>query len=542
MRIAFCLVALLVAPALSGCTDFFDRLNRPDYDVSRTQLAGPEGWNRVPTFSVEVNVSTPVAVRIVATPPGDLPLATSGFSAMGQRVSLDLPDGTWTVTYYIDGHKWETFPNERFDSTPPELSGLESLGQAPEGIYVVGSEAVVEAGARLDVIDQGTGRVVATSLPATLGPLADGVHAFDIVLTDQAGNQALWTLQVVAGKATELPRGQFTAGIVARYTTTLRLWDLSDLGAYMSPADAAQQAPDYLGSGTALKPNDPAVQAVVADVVRPGMSSGEAALALYEWMHRNLDYLFEDLDRDDLLDPAQTMERGGGVCRDLAALYVSLLRGAGIPARLVAGYLAGQVNGFHAWVEFYGGEGFGPSPWVPVDVSTLNGNDARLSAIQAFGIRLPEHLGLRALTPPQEQGDWSSAARLASSAPPGAGMPDASFEKDLQDVRPAVRQVLCISLATLVRHLATTASQCTTPQRTHLPDFVVQAQRVLDYGITIESMPRGSHVQLTLVYPDPSDATVDSYAYVTRSDAGGLQTQGFREDAATGRTTIDLRR
>jgi transglutaminase-like putative cysteine protease len=66
----------------------------------------------------------------------------------------------------------------------------------------------------------------------------------------------------------------------------------------------------------------------------------------------------------------QAWDRGQGVCQDIAHVTVALLRGVGLPARYVSGYLhadpsavpgqtaAGQS---HAWVEYWAGE------WVPCD-------------------------------------------------------------------------------------------------------------------------------------------------------------------------------
>jgi transglutaminase-like putative cysteine protease len=66
---------------------------------------------------------------------------------------------------------------------------------------------------------------------------------------------------------------------------------------------------------------------------------------------------------------ADALAEGRGVCQDFAHLALALLRGAGIPARYVSGYLypvedgaAGEVQGqSHAWIEAWVGD------WVPFD-------------------------------------------------------------------------------------------------------------------------------------------------------------------------------
>ena len=63
-----------------------------------------------------------------------------------------------------------------------------------------------------------------------------------------------------------------------------------------------------------------------------------------------------------------------GDCNEHTALYVSLARAAGIPARIAAGVVyaePGDGTGavfYHAWPEVYLG---GQTPWVPID-PTLN--------------------------------------------------------------------------------------------------------------------------------------------------------------------------
>ncbi|HJQ92708.1 MAG TPA: transglutaminase-like domain-containing protein [Candidatus Thermoplasmatota archaeon] len=536
---------LVLGPATGGCLEDLGLggLARPDYAVSRTPVQ-TEGWNTDSTFTVQVKQDQPVEVRIEADPAGARPaLATSGFSNATTPIHLEIPDGTWTITYFVGDHEWETFKDARFDTTAPEITGLPTVVRTPDGSAVVGEGAEVEARADIVVTKQ-DGSPVADALPFEVSGLPDGVHVYQVVATDEAGNEFSITVQVVSGDATALPDPQYTAGIIARYTTELRLWDLTVLDSFLSPAAARAQAPGHLGSGKGVTPDDPAVQAVVADVVQPGMTTGEAALELYKWMYEKLEYNHDRLEEDDLLDPAQTIEDGGGVCRDLAGLYASLLRAAGIPARLVAGYLAGEVNGFHAWVEFYGG--VGPSPWVPVDVSGIGSSKDpdddgyRVAGmLQAFGIALPEHLAMRALTAEEEQTDWSTAAILLYQG----GQPDAPFLKDVE-VLFETEQDLCINTETLAR---ASRSRCGNEHNARIQGFPVVASRVLDYGIDVRDAPSGTKLTLSIVYPDLVTVEPDEVvyqAYFRPNQAGGgtrLSSGGFEEDPATGRSTAEIR-
>lgn len=513
--LALALVALAVLPGLTGCMDFLEGVTRPDYPVSRTPVAtGAGAWNTDGLFVVQVDQLEPVEVRIEATSASGGLLLESGFSDAETPITLQIPDGTWTITYEVDGYEWESFRNARFDATPPEVTGLETTGSAPAGTYDLGADATVETGAEIVVVAQATGVQVANALPARLVALTDGVHTFDIVASDDAGNEAVYTVQVLVGSATQLPAGLFTMGLVARYSTSAALWDLTDLGSYLTPAQAQQAMPGYVGAGQAIEPDNVDVQRVVSQVVQPGMTTAEAALALYRWMFNNLEYDEARLGDDGLLTPSETMAAGGGVCRDLAALYVSLLRGADIPARLAAGYLGGRVGGFHAWVEFYGGSGHGPSPWVPVDVSGIDDQYEEIGMLQSFAIRLPEYLMLRAWTPAQEQDQWSSVMVVPPTRLPAGSRrePSIEFEESVTIVAESSK-VMCIDEATRLRQFRDAARQCTTPRGAHIPDFVTSSTRVLDYGIRVSNAPAGTEITLEAVYPDLEDTTADHVDY-----------------------------
>lgn len=543
---AVAIVALFLATGAGGCLEQLGlgALGRPDYPVARTAVL-EDGWNTESTFTVQVEQVEPVNVRIEARPAdGGIPRSAEGLSDVATPIQLEIPDGTWTIVYFVGGHEWETFEGARFDTTPPSITGLEPFAEADGGSARFGAAASVEDGADVEVVSQATGQVVGRALPVTVSGLSDGVHAYDVHATDEAGNAAVATVQVLVGSATQLPAPRYTAGIVARYAASLRLWDLSDLDAYDSPAQARQAAPGRLGAGQGITPQDASVQAVVEAVVDDSMSTAEAALALYRWMFDELEYDEARLEEEGLLDPDQTMAAGGGVCRDLAALYVSLLRAAGIPSRLVTGYLAGRVNGFHAWVEFYGG--LGPqgspsgSPWVPVDVSGIDGEYEDVAMLQAFAVALPEHLAFRALTTSEEATDWSSAATLGWSKASGDPDPDAPFLKDVRVVSEQ-RKVLCVDEETRSRRLASAPGRnCPS----YIPDFTEAATRVLDFGVQVRSAPEGTEFSLSLVYPDVDGAKPDEveFLYYLPKPATGLQSEPFAEDEARGRadTTITV--
>ena len=94
------------------------------------------------------------------------------------------------------------------------------------------------------------------------------------------------------------------------------------------------------------------------------------AEAVYDWTVENT-FRDPEVQGCGLARPGRTLGqcRGGGKCADISAVFVTLARAAGVPARDVYGLrlsdpAKGEItSGFHCWAEFYlPGKG-----WVPAD-------------------------------------------------------------------------------------------------------------------------------------------------------------------------------
>jgi transglutaminase-like putative cysteine protease len=522
------IVLLLIIPALAGCgfKDWVDDNLGPSAPVARTELHDGQVL-RQRIFQVVVQQEQALPVRIVATEAASgEQLVAQGLSRLGEPVTLELQDGTWTITYYVDGQKRETFRSIVVDATPPTVTGLQRVGDAVGGSFVIGAGATTDADV-VRVLDLQTGRVVADAIPATLGGLTgDRLYVYMVAFGDRAGNWANFTVQVRSGSASTLPaQGSYTFGVMARYENEVRIWDLRDLDAYLTPAQArAEVGQKYLGSGYQITPNDPLVRDVVEQVVKPGSpehsSTAEIALALFVWLYDTLEYTESRLEATDLQSPAKTMQSGGGVCRDLAALYVSLLRAAGVPARLVSGYLAGNVNGFHAWVEFYGGSVAGMEAWVPVDVSPIDGPYDARGTLNAFGVQQPEYLTLRVLDEEAEKLEgWSTALSVRYEY--YGNPPTVNFENHVRAVGVDEVGVLCANEQTLDRMVAENPQQCDAsrfPQHRHLPGFVRFTVRQIDYGIALVDYTRGTTITAEISYPFTASVVPNSVEYVVYGD------------------------
>lgn len=96
----------------------------------------------------------------------------------------------------------------------------------------------------------------------------------------------------------------------------------------------------------------------------------QKARAVYDWTVENT-YRDPKVKGCGLALPGRTLKEnnGGGKCADISAVYVSIARAAGVPARDVYGIRLSDpetgdiTGGFHCWAEFY----LPGTGWIPVD-------------------------------------------------------------------------------------------------------------------------------------------------------------------------------
>ena len=91
----------------------------------------------------------------------------------------------------------------------------------------------------------------------------------------------------------------------------------------------------------------------------------EKAAAMFGYITGNVKYdkeLAASVKSGYVPNPDKTLESGKGICFDYASLFASMCRSQNIPAKLVMGYVRGNV--YHSWNEIYTEE----SGWVTVDI------------------------------------------------------------------------------------------------------------------------------------------------------------------------------
>ena len=143
----------------------------------------------------------------------------------------------------------------------------------------------------------------------------------------------------------------------------------------ISTARAAAEGDDverFLGENARVKIGHPVLEPMLKEVravAGPG-ASPEKSRAIYDWVVDNIEYkkVGSGWGNGDTFWACN--ERYGN-CTDFHAMFTSLARTEGIPARFEIGFpvpedrTEGKIGGYHCWVEFYLPE----TGWFPIDAS-----------------------------------------------------------------------------------------------------------------------------------------------------------------------------
>lgn len=127
----------------------------------------------------------------------------------------------------------------------------------------------------------------------------------------------------------------------------------------------------FTGPSPRIAP-EPAITAYGAELVRAGMSVTDLVTVIGLALHRDMRFDPEATTVDT--PPAEAFARRHGVCQDFAQVMIACLRGLGVPAGYVSGFLRtnpppGQprlegADAMHAWVRAWAGRETG---WIEFD-------------------------------------------------------------------------------------------------------------------------------------------------------------------------------
>ncbi|MEE8474382.1 MAG: transglutaminase domain-containing protein [Myxococcota bacterium] len=128
----------------------------------------------------------------------------------------------------------------------------------------------------------------------------------------------------------------------------------------------------FLGPNERVVVDHPILEPILAEIRARADSDDKAAIAraIYDWVVDNVEYkkVGSGWGNGDTFWACN--ERYGN-CTDFHALFISLARSENIPARFEIGFSvpeereAGEIAGYHCWVEFYLPE----TGWFPIDAS-----------------------------------------------------------------------------------------------------------------------------------------------------------------------------
>ncbi|KEP71565.1 transglutaminase [Thioclava dalianensis] len=148
---------------------------------------------------------------------------------------------------------------------------------------------------------------------------------------------------------------------------------LSDLPGELAAQHSLEPAsPHHFLAASGRAGPDPEMTAFARDQLRPGMTVYEAITAVGKALFAQMSF---DAQATDVNTPAaEAFAKRHGVCQDFSHIMISALRGIGVPAGYVSGFLRtypppGQprlegADAMHAWVRAWAGAEMG---WVEFD-------------------------------------------------------------------------------------------------------------------------------------------------------------------------------
>jgi len=141
----------------------------------------------------------------------------------------------------------------------------------------------------------------------------------------------------------------------------------------------------YLEPNAFIQSDDAEILRLARELVGAEKDAFRAALELERWVAGNMSF-----DLGIVFAPASEIIRNRrGTCVGYATLLATLARAAGIPSRVVMGYIyALGMFGGHAWAEVMIGE-----RWVPLDAAIVNAGAADATRISLAGSSLAEGFG-----------------------------------------------------------------------------------------------------------------------------------------------------
>ena len=160
------------------------------------------------------------------------------------------------------------------------------------------------------------------------------------------------------------------------------------------PVAKTEENKEYLEPNAYIQSDDTEIQRLAGEIVGGEKDAFQAALRLERWVADNMKF-----DLGIVFAPATEIIRDRrGTCVGYATLLATLARAAGLPTRIVMGYVyALGMFGGHAWAEIRLGDS-----WVPFDAAVVNEGVADAGHLSLVVSSLAEGISDVALGPAQQ--------------------------------------------------------------------------------------------------------------------------------------------
>lgn len=133
--------------------------------------------------------------------------------------------------------------------------------------------------------------------------------------------------------------------------------------------------------------------AYARDLVRPDMTALDAVRTIGEALHRDMKF---DPEATSVDTPAgEAFARRHGVCQDFAQIMIACLRGIGVPAGYVSGFLRtvpppgkprlAGADAMHAWVRAWCGRESGWIEYDPTNAVAVGANHVEIARGRDYG-------------------------------------------------------------------------------------------------------------------------------------------------------------
>lgn len=196
----------------------------------------------------------------------------------------------------------------------------------------------------------------------------------------------------------------------------------------------------------------PEIRAKSAEILEGETDYYRAAFRAAEWVNENINYSLDTLTEEAVQKASWVLENRYGVCDEITALFMALLRSANIPVRFVAGQVYSDKEesfGNHGWAEVY----FPGHGWVPFDVT-----------FKQFGWVDPTHLKMSVEADPSEPSvsySWKASQTKININPltinsmvvSASGMPEKHAEISVEALRTSVANGSYVPFKVTVKNL-----------------------------------------------------------------------------------------